>query len=90
MDFDKILKDDAFKNIEPERVEAIKSLAKESEGKSMQEVMMLMMKYSKVLNSGRKLSKAETDAMLNALFESIDEEEREKFKSIIKLVEMLG
>lgn len=90
MDFNKIIEDDAFKNIEPERLEAIISLAKETEGKSMQEVMMIMMKYSKILNAGRKLSKSETDAMLNALFKNINEDERDKFKNIIKLVEMMG
>lgn len=90
VDFDRVLEDDAFKNIEPKRIEAIKNLAKESEGKSMQEVMMLIMKYNKALNTGRNLNKDEVDAMLNALFKGIDENDRDKFRNIIKLIEMMG
>lgn len=90
MDIDKILEGDTFKNIEPERLEAVKNLAKEAEGKSMQEVMMLMIKYNKILSNGRQISKEERDVMLNTLFNNLDESKKGQFKSILKVLEMMN
>lgn len=90
MDFDNILEEDVFKNIEPERIEAIKNLAKEAEGKSMQEVMMLLLKYNKVLSNGRKITKEERDAMFNTLLRNLDDSKKDQFKNILKVLEMMN
>ena len=90
MDIDSILQEDIFRTIEPERIDALKELLKESKGKNMQETMMLMMKYNKALNSGRKISRAERDAMLEVLLQNVDEDERNQFRGIMKMVEMMN
>lgn len=90
MDIDNLLKDDIFRTIEPERVEALKNFLEESQGKSMQEAMMLMVKYNKALNTGRKISKAERDAMLEVLMQNVSEDEKNQFKGMIKMIEMMN
>jgi|GEM_PF-2145499 len=90
MDIENLLKDDIFKNIEPERIEALKSFLQESQGKSMQESMMLMMKYNKVLNTGRKISKSERDAILEVLIQNVSEDEKSQFRGMIKMIEMMN
>jgi len=90
MNIDEMLKEDVFKNIEPERIEAVLKIIEEVKGKNPTEVMLIIMKYSKVLNSGRKLTKEETDAMMKILYQNLSEEEKEQFKSILKLLEKVN
>lgn len=90
MGINDVLKDDIFRTIEPERLEALKELLRESKGKNMQETMLLMMKYNKILNTGRKINKVERDAMLEVILQNVDEHEKGQFKGIIKMIEMMN
>ena len=90
MNIDELLKDPAFKNIEPERIEAVKNIIQEVKGKTSQEAMMVILKYAKPLRAGRKITKEESSAMLNLVYESLSEGEREQFKGIIKLIEKVS
>ena len=87
MDIEKMLEDEAFKNIEPERLEAVKKIADEVKGKNTHEVMLIILKHSKVLSSGKKISPEERDAMVGVIYSSLTPQEQEQFKGVIKVIE---
>jgi hypothetical protein len=87
MNLDEMLDNEVFYNIEPERIDAVKKIVEEVRGKSVPEVMMVLMKHSKTLNAGRKITKEERDAMVEIIYKNLSEEEQDQFKSIIKVIE---
>jgi len=87
MNIDEMLKNEVFKDLEQERIDAVKKIVEEVRGKSANEAMMIILKYSKVLNSGRKISKEEKEAMMEVVYGSLGSAEKEQFKGIIKFVE---
>ena len=89
MSIDHILENDAFKNIEPERIDAVKNIVMEAKGKSVGEVMLIFAKYAKSLNNGHKISEEEKEAMTSAILEGLSEKEKEQFKGVLKVLEMM-
>ena len=89
MDIDNLFKKEAFATIEPERLEAVKSLLQEAKGKSQSEVMIILMKYAKVLKSGKQITKEEKKEITTAITESLSEEEKEQFKGVLAVFGML-
>lgn len=87
MNIDEMLNNEAFANMEPSRLEAVKKISREVKGKSVQEVMMILIKYNKALSNGRKITKEERDAMVKVIYDSLSPEEQEQFKSVIKIIE---
>lgn len=87
MNIDEMLQDKAFDSIEKERLEAVKKISQEVKGKSAQEVMLIIMKYSKVLSGGKKITKEERDAMVAVIYNSLSKEEQDQFKGVIKIIE---
>jgi len=87
MDLDVMFNDSIFDSIEMERLEAIKKISEEVKGKNATEVMMIILKYNKVLQTGRKITKNERDAMIEVIFNSLSDEEQNQFRSVIQVIE---
>ncbi|MDR2940253.1 MAG: hypothetical protein LBV08_08050 [Clostridiales bacterium] len=80
--YDEILKKSAFKNIPQETIRALRELMVSIDGKSMNESIMMIMKFYAGLPKTKPLSKNEEVAMLQAISEGLDEGDQEKFKKI--------
>ena len=87
MKIDDLLQNEVFENIEPERIDAVKSIIEEVKGKTSNEAMLVVLKHAKTLRAGRKITKEEGDAMMSLIYTSLSPEEQEQFKGIIKLIE---
>jgi len=90
IDYDNLFKKDAFKDIEPERIEIFKEFAKKAEGKNINQIMDLILEFGQKLPPGHKLTDYEKNAMMNAIFEALPENEKKQFKMIIKMAETFG
>lgn len=89
INYDELLKNEAFTNIENERKQAFIQLAKDIEGKNFNETMDIIIKFSKNMPKGKKISNKEKQAMIMAITSSLPEEEKSKFKSILKVMETM-
>ena len=87
--FDDVIKSEAFKNLEPAKLEAIKYIAAKIQGKSVSEAMVILNSYQEVLNSGKPISKEERELMVAAILSAMDSESREKFTSAMRMVSMM-
>ena len=87
--FDEVLKNDAFKSLEPEKVIALKEISEKIRGKSIPEAMNVLNSYKTVLNSGEPIPKEERELMITALLSSLDDEPREKFANAMKMIKMM-
>ena len=87
--FDDVIKSEAFRNLEQDKLDAIKDIAAKVRGKSMPEAMALLSSYQEVLNSGKPVSKNERELMIAAILSAMDDESREKFISAMKMVSMM-
>ena len=87
--FDDVIKGDAFKNLDPQKLEAIKDIASKIQGKSVPEAMAVLNSYQEVLNSGNPISKEERELMIAAILSAMGPESREKFTSALKMVSMM-
>ncbi|MDR2899176.1 MAG: hypothetical protein LBU94_02560 [Clostridiales bacterium] len=83
------LKSDAFKNIEAEKIQAIRELSTKIQGKSIPEVLSIFNGYSHVFQNGNQISSNEREQMITVLLGVMDKENREKFVSAIKMVNMM-
>ena len=89
LNFDEVMKNHAFKSLEPDKVTAIKDIAHRIQGKSIPEAFQILNSYQEVLNSGKPISKEERELMIAVILSSLDEESREKFTSALKMVNMM-
>jgi len=89
IDFDEVIKNEAFKSLEPEKLEAIRDIAFKIQGKSIPEAFALLNSYQSVLNSGKPIPQKEKELMIAAILSALDEEPREKFTSALKMVNMM-
>lgn len=87
MNIDKILSNNAFDNIEPERLDAIRGIVEEVRGKSSYEALMIITKYGKALSKGREVTPAEKDAMISVIYSSLSPSDQESFKGVLKLID---
>lgn len=86
MDFDEILKKDAFKNIEKERIDAFRKISKQLEGKSTAEAMKILMDFCKTMPKGKNITREEKMLMINAVTESLPPAEKIKFEMALKMM----
>ncbi|MCL2592472.1 MAG: hypothetical protein FWD82_03810 [Defluviitaleaceae bacterium] len=84
--FSEILKNEAFANLEPEKLEAIKNMHTEIQGKSTIEALQIFSKYNTILKQGEPISNEQRDLMLSVILDSMDEKERKKVESVMKLI----
>jgi len=89
VNFDEMMKNEAFKSLSPEKLAAIKDIAHKIKGKSVPEAMAILNSYKAVLNSGEPIPKEERELMIAVIISSLDDEPREKFSSAMKMVQMM-
>jgi len=90
IDYDSLFKKDAFKSIEPERIEIFKEFIKKAEGKNINQIMDLILEFGQKLPPGHNLTDYEKNAMMNAIFEALPENEKKQFRTIMKMAETFG
>lgn len=83
-----ILKKDAFKNIPRETLDSLKELMASVEGKSLNDTLMIIMKFQSSMPKTKPLSADEQKAVVQAIMEGLDKNEQEKFAKIIALFNM--
>ncbi len=87
MNLDKLFKEDAFKNVDENLLESFKNLSEEIKGKGFNETLDLIIKFSESMPKNQVLSESEKNAIISAMLNSLNTEERNRFKSML---EMLG
>ncbi|MDR2648379.1 MAG: hypothetical protein LBB94_01475 [Clostridiales bacterium] len=87
-DLNELFKKEAFKNLEPDKLEVFRKFATQLDGKSGPEIMSLYMKFSKELSRGRPLTHGEKLAVIEAIGESLPQTDQAKFKNITKMLEV--
>ncbi len=87
MNLDKLLEKDAFKSMDKNLVSSFRKLSEDVKGKNVNETLELIIKFSESMPKNKIVSEEEKSAMINAIIESLDDNERNRFKSIL---EMLG
>lgn len=85
MEFDKLIEQDEFKNIGPEKLAAIKEISEKMKGKSVSEIIKIISSYKELFNSGTQITDQERNLMLSVMLENMNEEERKSFTKILKL-----
>ena len=87
IDLDALFKKEAFRNLEPEKVEIFRKFSTQLDGKSGPEIMTLYMKFSKELAGGRPLTRGEKTAVIEAIGESLPKADQSKFRNIVKMLD---
>lgn len=87
IDYDELFKKEAFKNIEPERLEAFRQLAEKISGKNMNEILDILLDFGRNMPGGRNLSNDEKKAIIETITESLSDEEKKKFKTMLGMIE---
>lgn len=84
---DEIFEKDAFKALDVNQKEAFKSLFAKLDGKSGSEALPIIMSFIASMPKGKKISSEEKNLMVNAAIESMSEADRERFKSIMSIID---
>ena len=88
-DFNELFKDEAFAKIEPERKRALIEFAGRIEGKGMNEVMEEIITFGRNMPQGKPLSSEEKKAMISAVYSKLNEADKIKFNSVLKILDGL-
>lgn len=90
VNFDEILKDDAFKNVDENKVAIFKEIADKLEGKNASESMRILLEYQYSMPQGKSVSAEEKTLMLNAIMKRLPETERIRFSAILKMAGVIS
>lgn len=88
MDFDKLMENDAFKNIDAERVQMLKKISEEIKGKNAQQVLSVLSSYKSFFSGANKITDSEKKLMISVILEQLSDEEKEKFNKIMKMMNL--
>jgi len=88
MNVNEILQKPAFQNLEPARIEALHDLMLKLEGLGTAEALQLIIDFMKRIPKGRELTRPEQNAMMEAVMESLPENDKNRFKSMLKMLGM--
>ena len=86
VDLDALFQKEAFRRLEPEKVNVFREFAAQLDGKSGPEILSLYMKFSKELSKGRPMTRDEKTAVIEAIGESLPRAEQPKFRNIVKML----
>ena len=88
MNVNEILQKPAFQNLEPARIEALRNLMLKLEGLGTAEALQLIIDFMKRIPKGRELTRSEQNAMMEAMMEGLPENDKNRFKSMLKMLGM--
>ncbi len=86
MNLDKLFKEDAFKNVDKDFIASFKNLSDEIKGKNFNETLDLIIKFSENMPKDKIVSESEKNAMISAILNSLNTEERNRFKSMLEIL----
>ncbi|MDR1537337.1 MAG: hypothetical protein LBU32_04960 [Clostridiales bacterium] len=86
-DIDSLFDQDAFSDLEPERLELFRSFAYQIEGKSGPEIISLFMRFHKELSKGRPLDPYEKQAIIEAIGDFLPDSEQAKFRTVVRMLD---
>jgi len=88
MDVDAILGNPAFRTLEPERAAWLRGLMLRLDGRGTAEAMVVIAEAMKKMPKGRALDRVEQNAMMEAVLEGLPPADRNRFKTILKMLGM--
>lgn len=86
MDYNELFQQDAFKAVKPVILERFKVLISNIKGKDNNQVIMEIMSFYNNMPKDVKLSKEESNALIQTIVLNMPEEEREKFIKMLDLI----
>lgn len=86
MNLDTLFKEKAFKNIDQKTISSLKNLSEKIKGKDFNETLDLIVEFSENMPKGINVSEEEKIIMIDTILKSLNEEERNKFKSILEML----
>lgn len=86
MNYEELFKKDAFKSINPDILQKFKMLSSNIEGKSVNESILYIINFYNSIPKDTKLSKEESDALMEAIILNLSLEDRKKFLQMIDLI----
>lgn len=89
VNLDSLFQKEAFRKIDPERKQLFREFASQLDGKNPTEIIGLYMQYSQRMPADNPLGKAEQDAIVEAIFESLPDSDRQKLSGVLKMMEMM-
>ncbi|NLK20679.1 MAG: hypothetical protein GX308_01050 [Epulopiscium sp.] len=82
---------DVLSGLDPDMLQEVNDVMNNLKGKSEVEVLETLIKLSaQKKNSGKKLTKEQNKALLEAMRESLPFNQRKKFDALLKITEMLS
>lgn len=86
MEIDKLLKKEEFKSMDENLILSFKKLSEDVKGKSINEILELIIKFSESMPKNKVISEEEKTAMINAITASLNDAERTRFKQILQML----
>jgi len=87
VDLDALFKKEAFRSLEPEKLEVFREFASQLDGKSGPEIVPMYIRFNKELSKGRPLTRGERTAIIEAIGESLPKADQSKFRNIVKMLD---
>jgi len=86
LDIDKLFKDKAFRNMDKNLLSSFKNLTENIKGKNFNETLDMIIKFSESMPKDRAISDNEKNAMISAILNSLNDDERNRFKTILNMI----
>ena len=78
--------DPIFKDLEPHRIETLKKLTQELQGKSVTQILLILAKHNKSLMKGRELTKEELETMHQVIYNNLSEADKVSFDKVLNIL----
>ncbi len=79
-----------FQKLGKQKIAVLRELAEKAKGKQPMELLELLQMYGEKLTGGNAIAPAERTALLVAMEESLENEEKAQFQNAIKMLKMMG
>ncbi len=87
MDIDKLFNENAFKNVDKNLLNSFKKLSQDIKGKNFDETLDLVIKFSESMPKEKSISEDDRNAMIMAIINSLNQDERCQFKNMLEMFE---
>ena len=84
-----IFDNEAFKNIEPRKLEIIKRVVEEASGKTSEQALNIFLDNMQALSQGKPLTPNERNAVILAITSNMTDSEKRKFNQIMNVIQMM-
>lgn len=90
-DFEKLLKDPSFRNLNPKKIAFLQEMFSAMENQSNEEKVQTLFVYGmKMKQSGLQLTRQESNMIMNVLMSRLSAQEKQKFELLMKMAELLN